>query len=456
MTPDPSTTAFRFGYGLPHPTGAASTVEGMLAALKAPDTMAATYPGPTMAAMLPVMHAADTVLKISRRATDEAEAEAARVTYRGHLATLRGMALGGTRATVARALDAPDGLRERLAWFWADHFTTMAPSRREVGLPSAMLDEAIRPNLNGPFSALLGATITHPAMLAYLDQTQSFGPNSRIGQKRKKGLNENLARELLELHTLGAGSGYSQDDVRQMAELLTGLVIGKDGFRFDKRRAEPGAETVLGVAYDGDTLAPVIQALDDLSRRPETAAHIARKLCVHFVSDTPDPGLVAALTSEWISTGGDLAAVYTALLSHPQAWAPNAVKARQPFDFMIASLRALGIPGARIVAMNEGAFRRLILAPLAGMGQPWQAAPGPDGWPEAPEDWITPQGMTARISWAMDAPGRLVRPPPDPTALMQAALGPRASAALQWAVPRSETLREGLGLVLSSPEFNRR
>ena len=452
----PATAAFRFGYGLPLPKGSATIPDAMLAALTTPDAMLAAYPGPTMAGMLPVMDASDDVLKISRRSKDEAEVQAARTTYRGHLATLQGMALDGTRATFARALDAPDGLRERLAWFWADHFTALAVGRRNVGLPSAMLDEAVRPNLSGRFTDLLVAAITHPAMLLYLNQTNSFGPNSRIGIKRGKGLNENLARELLELHTLGAGAAYTQADVRQMAELLTGLVLGKDGFRFDRRRAEPGAETVLGVDYAGDTLAPVLQALDDLAQRPETAAHIARKLAVHFVSDTPDPGLVTALGDAWTTTGGDLTAVYRALLTHPSASSPEGFKARQPIDFMISSLRALGLTGSDIITMPEGDFRKHILLPLAGMGQPWQAPTGPDGWPEAPTDWITPQGMAARITWAMDVPGRLIQPLPAPETLLQAALGPRASDALGWAVPRAESVPDAVALIFSSPEFNRR
>ena len=456
MTPDPSTIAFRFGYGLPLPAGTATTPKGMLDALTAPDIMAITYPGPSMDAMRPIMQASDDALKTSRRSQDEGEAQAARTTYRAHLATLQDMALTGATATIARALHAPDGFRERLAWFWADHFTTVATGRRDLGLPSAMLDEAIRPNLTGPFANLLRAAITHPAMLTYLDQTRSFGPNSRTGLKRKKGLNENLARELLELHTLGAGAAYTQDDVRQMAELLTGLIVGKDGFRFDKRRAEPGAESILGVDYAGDTLTPVFQALDDLARRPDTATHIARKLAVHFVSGSPDPTLVTAVAQAFSNSGGDLMATYAALLNHPATWSNTAAKARQPIDFMISSLRALGMTGARIIAMDATTFRRLILTPMADMGQKWQSAPGPDGWAEAPTAWITPQGMAARITWAMDAPERLVQPTPDPGTLMQTALGARATAAIAWAIPRSESLREGIGLVFSSPEFNRR
>ena len=455
MTPDASIAAFRFGYGLPLPAGAPTDPAALLAALAEPDTMARTHQGTTMADQIGLMDASDDALKISRRAEGQT-ADEARQTYRTHIAALQTIALNASRACLARALDAPDGFRERLTAFWTDHFTTTATGRRNAAMPLAMVTEAIRPNLTGPFSALLTAAITHPAMLIYLDQTLSFGPASRIGKKRGKGLNENLARELMELHTLGAGSGYTQDDVRQMAELLTGLVVGKTGFRFDKRRAEPGAETILGARYEGDTLAPVLAALGDLAKRPETARHIARKLAVHFVSDTPDPGLVAAIEAAWLATDGNLMAAYAALLGHPAAWAEPMQKARQPFDFTIAALRALGLTGADLQRMGEGPLRRMILAPMANMGQPWQAAPGPDGWPEAAEAWITPQGMAARITWAMEVPGRLVTPLPDPASLLSAALGPRASDALRWAVPRSENIREGVGLIFASPEFNRR
>jgi uncharacterized protein (DUF1800 family) len=455
MTPDAATAAFRFGFGLPLPDAAPRTAEAMLMALKAPDAMAARFPGLTMAAMLPEMKAAHSSLKAHRRTTG-ADSEAARQEYKAHLNTLADMALSATRATFARALDAPDGFRERLAMFWADHFTTTATGRRDIGLPSAMLDEAIRPNMTRRFADLLLAATTHPAMLIYLDQTRSFGPNSRIGKKKNKGLNENLARELLELHSMGVGSGYTQTDVTQMAELLTGLVMGKDGFRFDKRRAEPGAETVLGKDYGGDSWAQVLEMLEDLSLRPETAGHIAHKLAVHFVADQPDPDLVSAITTAYSASKGDLLSVYSALLSHPAAWATSAQKARQPFEFLVASLRALGLSGADVLAMDEGAFRRLVLLRLTEMGQPWQAPRGPDGWPEAPEAWITPPGLAARLTWAMEVPGQLTKPLPRPEILLERALGPRASAALNWAVPKSESQTEGIGLIFASPEFNRR
>ena len=456
MTPDPILAACRYGYGLPLPKGAPQDPDAMLASLSGPDSMATTFPGPRVdQALLALMTDTDTALKTSRR-KQGSEASEARATYRAHVASLQSLRLSAAKTTFARALDAPDGFRERLVQFWASHFTTTARSNTQAPLPSALVEEAIRPHLTAPFSDMLRAAILHPAMLSYLDQSSSVGPNSAFGQRKKKGLNENLARELLELHTLGAGAGYTQADVRQMAELLTGVFLGKKGATFNPVRAEPGPETVLGQTYDGDTLAAIHRALDDLAQRPETAAHLARKLATHFVADNPDMALVDQISAAYRRTNGDLMATYTALLTHPAAWAPGKHKARQPFDFMVAALRALGLSGAQVLRMGDGPFRRMILNPMTPMGQPWQSAPGPDGWAEEAEAWITPQGMATRITWAMEVPGRLVRPLPNPTALMTRALGPNPAPALAWAVPRAESPRQAVGLILASPDFNRR
>ncbi len=453
MTQDSTTAAFRFGYGLPLPAQAPSEPASMLAALRGPDVMATTYPGPRLEDLTETLARADTMLRTSRRAA-EPEAKAARQDYRQAIAQLEGVTELAAKTTVARALDAPDGFRERLVQFWTDHFTTVARSRRDSPLPTTLVEEAIRPHLTDRFADMLRAVIQHPAMLGYLDQSRSFGPNSRIGQRRTRGLNENLARELLELHTVG--SGYAQEDVTQMAELLTGLTVGKKGPTFDARRAEPGPETVLGTVYDGDSLATVLKALDDLAEHPATAAHLARKLAVHFVSDQPNPDLTQALTEAWRNSGGDLLAVAEALLTQPAAWNKLQDKARQPFDFVVASLRALGVDGADVMRMSDDVFRQMVLQPMAAMGQPWQRPPGPDGWPEAAEAWITPEAMAIRITWAMEMPAQLVNPLPDPATLMTRALGTHLGERLAWAVPRSESPREAVGLVLASPEFNRR
>ncbi|MGL4235127.1 DUF1800 domain-containing protein [Tabrizicola sp.] len=434
--------AIRFGYGLP---AILSDPKALIDGLAGPDRAAVDWPGVNLAEVAPVMKA----YREARKAKDEGGVKAAR-----RAAT--GLAMRGLKATLARAVGSGDVFRERLVAFWADHFTVAARNLLEAPLPGVLVDEAIRPYVGGRFAEMLKAVTTHPAMLIYLNQEASFGPGSRKGKRQKKGLNENLARELLELHTLGVGAGYSQADVRELAELLTGLAVTPEGFAFDARRAEPGPETVLGVTYRGEGMTPVLQALDDLAARPETARHIARKLAVHFVADAPDDALVGALEGVFRDTGGDLLAVSEALVFHPGAQGAGAGKARQPFDFVVAAFRALGVQPAQILDAEPRVLRRMVLDPLKAMGQPFQQAQGPDGWPEAEADWITPQGLAARIEWAMGAPERLVRPLPDPRAFLQTALGARAGERLTWAVGAAESARDGVGLVLSSPEFNRR
>jgi uncharacterized protein (DUF1800 family) len=426
--------SIRFGFGPP------ATANG----LGAEDVAARTWPGITLAELAPLALA----YRAAKKAKDEA---AVKETQRA----VDALALRGAKAIFARAIGSDDPLRERLVAFWADHFTVAPRNRTERALPSILMDETIRPHVTGRFADMLKAVTTHPAMLIYLNQEASFGPSSPKGKRQKKGLNENLARELIELHTLGVGAGYTQADVRQLAELLTGLAVSRtEGFVFDKNRAEPGPETVLDVTYDGKGKAPILQALDDLAARPETASHLARKLAVHFVADDPDEGLVADLAARFRDTGGDLAEVAQALVAHPMA--ATGVKVRQPFDYLVASLRALGVGPDFILGLEPRPFRRLILDPMQAMGQPFQQAPGPDGWPEREADWITPQGLAARIDWAMQAPERLVRPLPDPRVFLTTALGTRAGEKLTWAVGAAESARDGVGLVLASPEFNRR
>lgn len=432
---DSETFAIRFGYGLP--ASAAQPLEG-------PDRAAETWPGASLAELAPLALA----YRTAKKARDEAGAKEAQ-------RAIDALALRGAKAIFARALGSDDPYRERLVAFWADHFTVVPRNRTQRALPSILVDEAIRPHVTGRFADMLRAVTTHPAMLIYLNQDASFGPGSPKGKRQKKGLNENLARELIELHTLGVGAGYTQTDIRELAELLTGLAISaQEGFVFDKNRAEPGPETVLGVTYAGKGDGPILQVLDDLSARPETAAHLARKLAVHFLADDPDEGLVRDLQGRFRDTEGDLTAMAQALIEHPAA--ANGIKVRQPFDFLVASLRALGVGPDVILGLDLRPFRRLILDPLQAMGQPFQQAPGPDGWPEREADWITPQGLAARIDWAMQAPARLVRPLPDPRAFLTTALGSRAGNKLTWAIGAAESARDGVGLVLASPEFNRR
>lgn len=448
---DPSLAAIRFGHGLPQPANAPNGVAAMLSALTAPDQAIAQYPIPTPAEVGAQLQ---TFLQARR---DRGKGKAADEAYRQAQRAMNAPLMATSRVTLARALANPDGFRERLAAFWANHFTAAPREGTNKFLPFAMMDHAIRPNMTGRFADLLTAVTLHSAMLVYLDQNTSFGPDSPQGKRSKRGLNENLAREVMELHTLGVGAKYGQEDVRQMAELLTGLVVDPElSMQFEAKRAEPGAETVLGTTYDGKGLDPIRAVLADLAARPETAAHIARKLATHFVADNPDQDLIDSMETAYIDADGDLMAVYAALLNHPAAWKPAAEKARQPYDFLIAALRGLNFTPDDLMAMGDPQLRRMLLDPLKAMGQPFKTAPGPDGWPEEAEAWITPQGLAARITWAMEVPERLKNPLPDPTQLAAATLGPRAGERLLWAVARAENIREGVGLVLVSPEFNRR
>ena len=451
MTAIKTLAAIRFGYGLPLPEGAPETAQAMLAALAGPDRAARDWPIDGLAVIQPKLAQLRKMKGAGR--TDPALMPL----YEQLQSEMSAAHTTAERRTIARALDAADGFRERLVAFWADHFTVLSKTKSDLMMPYALVEDAIRPNLCGRFSDLLTAATLHPAMLNYLDQSQSVGPNSFQGQRQEKGLNENLAREVMELHSLGVGAGYGQDDVRQMAELLTGVTYDpRLGTRFEPRRAEPGPETVLGVTYDGAGFDPVRAALGDLGRRPETAAHIARKLAVHFVSDTPDADLVAAMQTAFVATQGDLMAVYSAMLMHPAAWQPQAEKVRQPVDFVIASLRALQVSGADVMVMQRNLFRAKVQGAMAEMGQPWKKPKGPDGWPEDAEAWISPQSLATRITWVMQVPQKLVEKLPDPVAMMTACLADRAGATLIWAVPRAEDSREGVGLVLASAEFNRR
>lgn len=451
MTLSASLVAFRFGFGLPLPDAAPMTPDTMLAALRGPDEMAARFAIPGY----DWVH--ERVADVARNKQAAREDPVLQERLTGITTQMEAAGLASMRATIARALDSPDGFRERLVAFWADHFTVGAGGREDAISPYAFVEDAIRPHMTARFGDMLVAVVRHPAMLRYLDQTRSVGPNSTRAKRRGGGLNENLARELLELHTIGVGASYRQKDVRQLAHLLTGLTYDeRRGFSYDSRMAEPGPKTVLGKVYDGKAEASIHAFLHDLARHPDTARHIARKLAVHFLADTPDESVVTAMAKVWQASDGDLLQVYGALLNHPLAASSPALKARQPMEFLVAALRGLGVSGERVMAWPDARLRQAVILPLRAMGQTWKSPPGPDGWPEELETWITPQGLAERISWAMRWPSAFVPSLPYPPDFARKALGDRAAPATLWACERAESLAEGVGIVLSSPEFNRR
>ena len=373
------------------------------------------------------------------------------------------MAQHAFQVRVARAVADPVGFGERLVQFWSDHFTVAGGNRFQSLIAAAHVDEAIRPHLGGRFSDLMFAAETHPRMLTYLNQSGSVGPNSAIARRRKDddlGLNENLAREMIELHSLGVGGDYTQRDVRQLARLLTGLSYRSGQDRaFRPAMAEPGADTVLGVTYGGNgqaSLNDIRAVIEDLAMHPDTARHLARKLAVHFVSDDPPADLIDRLAQTYRQADGDLSAVYVALAEAPELAAGFRQKARQPFDFVVAALRALGMRGGDLRQLDRRDSNGRLLRPLQTMGQRWAMPRGPDGWPESAESWITPQGLAARIDWSMRHPAKLLGDLPDPRDFLRTALGSTASQSLQWAVPKAESPREGVAIVLASADFNRR
>ena len=455
---DPTLAAIRFGTGLSVTQPAPADLAGMLALLTGPDAAALAYPIPGFDTAQPRLADFRQMMKDRREARGTDREAGLQELYQFMRAQSRDARLGFFQATLARGVTTEDGLRERLTLFWADHFTVRSRDNFSAYLVAPFAADAIRPHLTGAFGAMLRAVMTHPMMLIYLDQIRSVGPDSRVGQRQGRGLNENLAREMLELHTVGVDGPYDQTDVRELAELLTGLIWTPDaGFAYDPRFAEPGAETVLGVTYDdAASLDTIFAALDGIAAHPATARHIAHKLAVHFVADLPDPGLVQDLTDVFLQTGGDLLAVTTALLNHPAAWDPALQKVKPPFGYLSAALRALGVPGAALTGLTLRQTETLFGAPLSVMGQPWEEPPGPDGWPEEGAAWVTPQAMAGRIDWAMTMPAQLVDPLPDPRAFVFTALGPTPPDPVIFAAGAAENVAIGIGLVLSCTAFQRR
>ena len=346
------------------------------------------------------------------------------------------------------------GFGERLAMFWANHFAVATSKSEECHiLAGAFEREAIRPHVFGRFSDMLLAVETHPAMLAYLDNQQSIGPNSKANANKKRGLNENLARETLELHTLGVNGGYTQTDVTTLAKIITGWTVaraeGKLGapgtFVFNAAAHEPGDQTLLGLTYADNGVGQGREALRDLARHPATAQHIATKLVRHFVADVPPPALVQTVSATFTKTDGDLSAVYRALLASDEAWNPALVKVRSPQEFMAALLRASG----------ETPKPNVILGTLTAMGQPFWAPAGPNGFADTADVWASSESLSMRMDVASMI-ARAVPPQVDPRRFVSDSLGPLLSSETLQAVSRAETRNQGFAIAYLSPEFQRR
>ena len=359
-------------------------------------------------------------------------------------------------ARLAQACSAPIGFVERLTAFWANHFcVSVAKSGVCRAAAGAFEREAIRPYVLGRFADMLRAVEQHPAMLNFLDNAQSVGPNSLAGHNSRAGLNENLAREILELHTMGVGSGYTQADVTQLAYILTGwTIVGRDGklgepgaFAFNPNAHEPLAATVRGRLYVEDGVAQGEAALADLAREPATAEHIATKFARHFIADAPDPDLVARLANTFRDSDGDLAALARALVVDDAAWRLPAGKVRNPWELTVAAYRAFG---------RSPSDAGPALSSLDLLGMPlWQPG-GPNGYSDdSVAAWASPEGLKMRVELATRFAAQ-IKDAPTPTALLEDVLGPAASTATRQAVARAETREQAYALLILSPEFQRR
>lgn len=389
---------------------------------------------------------------------------AANVDERVRLADLISKTTGPEiEARIQHAVTTPAPFAERWVQFWSNHFTMAARNLQTTPFPGSFEREAIRPHVWGRFEDLLVKADTHVGMLIYLDQAQSIGPNSQAaqnqqGRRRAAGLNENLAREILELHTLGADGGYTQADVTEFARALTGWTVAGPRLRrlaqgaemgttvFVPALHEPGSRTILGKNFPATGERQALDILAHLARQPSVAKRIAFKLAQHFVADDPPPALVTRLENSFLQSRGDLSALAKTLVQSPEAWTPEAQKFKTPNDFLLSTMRASGANATSTQALRS-TFEQL--------GQtPWRA-PSPKGWPDVASEWAAPDAILKRIDWAnlaADVIGETFQP----LAFAETALGPALTDKTKTAISRAQTARQGIVLALMSPEFQRR
>src|SRR5262249_38368542 len=356
------------------------------------------------------------------------------------------------KARIDAALGADLGFVERLVWFWSNHFCVTADKGGVRPLAGAFEREAIRAHVLGRFADMLLAVESHPAMLVYLDNARSIGPDSLAGRNRGKGLNENLAREILELHTLGVRTGYTQEDVTGFAQVITGWTVvppkqdaERGGeFWFNPRMHQPGEQRVLGKTYAEDGVGQGRAVLLDLARRAATAHHLAEKLARAFVADAPPPALVERLAKNFLDSDGDLKELAKAMLRAPEAWAAPRAKLKPPGEWIVASLRATGSSPPDI---------RFVLQAHNLLGAPGRRPPAPKGFPDDSAAWL--DGLAGRLDIANQFARRMA-PLVDPEAAVDLALGPLASTETRQAVARAESRPQALALLLMAPEFQRR
>lgn len=421
---------------------------------------------PALAQLRRTQAAAPAPGAIAGQGTADDPVKAARQFVRGQVRD-NYAALVGARTNAA--IESATPFAERLVHFWANHFAVSANKLTVIGMAGLLEFDAIRPNLMGKFGDMLNAVERHPAMLLYLDQAASIGPNSALAEfarrrapERKIGLNENLAREIMELHTLGVRTGYTQADVTEFARAMTGWTVaglsrgslaravGNAGlpgdFVFAQPLHEPGARTIIGKRYDQAGVAQAQAVLDDLAVHPATARHIATKLCRHFAGDTPPPAMVARLEAAYRRSDGDLPTVYRALIASPEAWGEPPAKFRTPWEWSIAALRAVGarqVPGRQAVGLHTQ------------LGQPVWRPGSPAGYDDIAPAWAGPDAVLRRVEAAQTIASR-AGGAIDARALATRLFPGGTSAATERTLANADSATQALALLLVSPEMMRR
>jgi uncharacterized protein (DUF1800 family) len=396
-------------------------------------------------------------------------AEAALTARREGRQNLRELLIDAAAVRMTTTILSPTPFAERWVHFWSNHFAISIDKIACVAFAGDYEHRAIRPHVFGNFQSLLLSAISHPAMMLFLDQAQSIGPNSpaarfvaRRNPQRELGLNENLAREIMELHTLGVRTGYSQADVTAFAKALTGLTIAglargparrltqgsRDGDTvFVEALHEPGPQTVMGKTYNQRGSDQASAILSDLVANPATARHIATKVATHFVADDPSPALVARLEQSFRSSGGNLGTLARTLIASPEAWAPGAGKFKTPWDWTISAMRGLGV--------RELPNARSAIGMLQQLGQPIWRPGSPAGFADTAPNWAGPGALIDRVDLA-DRLAAVTGAGSDPARLAQTILADALTPDLSTAIARADSQQQGLAMLLVSPAFLRR
>jgi uncharacterized protein (DUF1800 family) len=379
--------------------------------------------------------------------------------------TVRRLYMEQTNARYRAAAETDTPFHERLVHFWSNHFAISADKQPMPAIAGLYEKEAIRPNVTGKFVDLLLAVEKHPAMIVYLDNQRSIGPGSSLAKRanrrrreREVGLNENLAREILELHTLGVNGGYSQQDVSTFAKVITGWSVGGSNdrgkfaegvpgtFEFREDMHETGKQTVLGKRYAEEGVKQGEAVLRDLASHQSTARFISTKLARHFIADDPPDSIIDKLSSVFLQSGGDLSACYETLVQAKETWMPAHKKYKTPHDFVVSTLRAFN---------HTPDNPRFITGALDLMGQAPYRPGSPAGWPDTAEHWGGADALYKRIEWS-NSVARIVGSRVNPVDLGDAVLGDAFNPQTRKAISRAESLAQGMTLFLASPDFQRR